>query len=197
MAWSPLDREAPYRYIRRAIERFKENHGKVIVEIGCMRMKFNHPIEVEPEDCPTRLDGHSTVHFAATGAEFYTVDINPDAVRLASEYTSGYKNTRVLCKDGIHFLHNFGKRIDLLFLDAWDVDLPDCAAKHLEAYNTAIKRMAKQSIILIDDCDVSYICGKLQPSAIPYGGKGELVVPKALTDGWKEELRGRCVLLWR
>jgi hypothetical protein len=38
----------------------------------------------------------------------------------------------------------FSKKIDLLFLDAWDVDLINCAEKHLEAYNTAKKKPKKE-----------------------------------------------------
>ena len=193
--WTPLQREAPYKFIRNALKLFQQNNGKIIVEIGCIRQRFNHPIEHEPVDCPSRLDGHSTVHWAHSGAEFYTVDICQKNIDLANEYVSGYPNTKCFCMDGIKFLKNFNKPIDLLFLDAWDVDLSDCAERHLEAYNVALPHMAPKGLILIDDCDVSMVDGKLHPAVSIYGGKGEMVVPTAINNGYKVVLKGRCVLL--
>lgn len=161
-----------------------------------MRMRFSHPIEQEPVDCPSRLDGHSTVHFASSGLEFYSVDINKQAIALAREYTKGYKNTKIIENDGIEFLKRFNKKIDLLFLDAWDVDLPDCAAKHLEAYNTAKTKInLTTGLLMIDDCDVDFVDKRLQKSLQNYGGKGEKVIPVALNEGWKVLSLGRCVIL--
>lgn len=193
--WTPLQREAPYQYLRTAIEMFNQRNGIVIVEIGCMRQRFNHPINQEPVDCPSRLDGHSTAHFADSGAEFYSVDINKAAIQIAQECIAPNPKTRMFCMDGLKFLRNFTKRIDLLFLDAWDVDLLDCAEKHLEAYKIAKKNLDENSLILIDDCDVSMVDRKLSPAVVPYGGKGELVVQEAMNDGWKVLKSGRCVLL--
>jgi len=195
MSWTPLDRKAPFEFIREAIRLFTERKGKVIIEIGCMRQRFDHPIEEEPEDCPTRLDGHSTVHYAATDAIFYSCDVNPGAVELAKEYTQSRTNTRILMKDGIKFLKNFGRKIDLLSLDAWDVDLSDCAEKHLEAYEACKRVLHKDTVVIIDDTDVSIIDGKLQPVKEGYGGKGRLLVPKMIEDGWRVVRSGRCTIL--
>jgi len=197
MSLSPLSREAPFKYIRQAIKLFQQRNGKVIVEIGCIRQRFNHPIEQEPQDCPSRLDGHSTVHFASTGAQFFSVDISKAHINLAKELTAGHQNTIIQQIDGIKFLKNFFKPIDLLFLDAWDVEIPDSAERHLEAYEVAKKHMSPQGLILIDDCDVGMVEGKLAPAVNLYGGKGEKVVPVAQNEGWKVLMRGRCVLLSR
>jgi len=195
MSWTPLDREPPFAYIREAIRLFNERGGKIIIEIGCMRQRFDHPIEVEPEDCPTRLDGHSTVHYAATDAIFFSCDINPQAVELAKEYTQSRKNTRILQKDGIKFLRNFGKKIDLLSLDFIDVGQPGCAEKHLEAYNACKRVLHEKTVVIIDDCDCDFINGKLQPINSGFGGKGRLLLPKMLKDNWKVHREGRCVIL--
>jgi len=199
MNWTPLHREAPFRYLRTAIElatRGKRTEDVVIVEIGCMRQDFNHPIIQEPHDCPSKLDGHSTAHFAHSGARFYSVDINQTAVDLAKRKTAEYPNTQIYLMDGIMFLKNFNKKIDLLFLDAWDVDLHDSAVRHLEAFKTAESRVRDRgSVVMIDDCDVQIIDGKLAPTVIKYGGKGELVVPYAISIGFRVVMDGRCVVM--
>ncbi|MDD5272859.1 MAG: hypothetical protein PHU14_09095 [Methylovulum sp.] len=193
--WNATMRETPFEYLRFAVQETKRRSGAVIVEIGCMRQRFNHPIEQEPDTCPSRCDGHSTVHFAATGLEVYSVDINRQAVIMTREYVKDYQKTHIVEYDGIKFLKMFGKKIDLLFLDAWDVDLMNCAEKHLEAYSTAKKKLKDSTLIMIDDCDVDMIDGKLQPSILSYGGKGRLVVPQAINDGFKVIKKGRCVIL--
>ena len=198
MSWTPLDREAPFRYIRRAIELFQERKGNTIVEIGTIRQRFNHPIEEEPEDCPSRLDGHATMHYAnVPGASFWSCDIDAKALRLAREYTAGMGHVTIVGQDGIKFLRNFPVFIDLLSLDFVDVDLPNCAMAHMEAYKVAKPKLRKRTVVIIDDCDVSFIDGKLQPAVEEFGGKGSMVVPRMIKDGWKVVDKGRCVILVR
>ena len=54
--------------------------------------------------------------------------------------TRTYRNLHVYTADGIWFLNKFDRTIDLLYLDAWDVEL-DFAQKHLEAYRAAIPHL--------------------------------------------------------
>jgi len=197
MSWSPLDREAPFRYIRKAIELFKERGGHVIVEIGTIRQRFSHPIDIEPDDCPSRLDGHSLMHYANTGDKLWSCDIDTKALTLAREYTAGMDNVTIVGKDGIKFLKNFPHSIDLLSLDAWDVDLPNCAQEHLQAFKAAKRRLHDKTVVIIDDTDVSFIDGALKPAVSEYGGKGFLLVPHMIKEGWQVIEKGRCVILIR
>lgn len=197
MSWCPLDREPPFRYIRRAIELFEERNGQTIVEIGTIRQRFSHDINVEPENCPSRLDGHSLMHYASTGAKLWSCDIDPTALKLAREYTAGMDNVNIVDRDGIKFLKNFHLRIDLLSLDSWDVDLPNSAQEHLRAFKTAKRRLHDNSVVLIDDTDVSYVDGRLKPSISEYGGKGFLLVPHMKKNGWRVVESGRCAILVR
>jgi len=48
---------------------------------------------------------------------------------------------------------------------------------------------------MIDDTDVQFIDNELRPTLIQYGGKGEMVVPHAINEGWDVVLSGRCTLL--
>lgn len=192
--WNPYMRDRPKKFIEEAIRLFNERNGKTIIEIGCMRMKINHPIEENHHDCC--CDGHSSLLFARTGAVFFSCDIDQRAVSLAREYTKGYPNTNILFKDGIKFLRNFGKPVDLFFIDGWDVDLPNCAEMHAKAYEAAKKKLHKNSVVIIDDTDVDIVDGKLMPVPIELsGGKGRLLVPLMVKDGWKIKMRGRCTIL--
>jgi len=195
MSFNPYERDRPKKYIDEAIRIFNERNGKTIVEIGCNRMRLTHPIEENHHECC--CDGHSTLILSRTGQTLFSCDIDPRAVELAQETVQSYPKARVLMKDGIKFLRNFGVKIDLLFLDAWDVDHPKCAEKHLEAYDVCKRVLHKDSVVIIDDTDVDIINGKLQPTALEYGGKGRLLVPKMIEDGWKVLMKGRCTLLCR
>jgi len=193
MAWTPYDRDKPKPFIEKAVELFTQRNGKVIIEIGNMRMRLNHPIEEDNHQCC--CDGHSSVYFARTGQEFYSVDTNQSACEFTREVTKDWPKSRVLCRDGLRFLRNFGKRIDLLFLDGLDVDQPGCAQWHFQCYRIANRVMKTGSLLMIDDTDVQFTDNKLQPTAILYGGKGEQVVPQAVNEGWDIVLSGRCTLL--
>lgn len=192
----PAKRDYPASYIKRALEILQKRRGKVIVEIGSMRIPVNHPIEEDYHKCC--CDGHSTMLFALTRNDVYSVDIDPNAVNNTDAMLK--KNglrAFLLCADGIEFLRNFGERIDLLFMDAWDVDLSDSCEKHLEAYRAARPNLHADSLILIDDTDV-----ELTDKGILFGdgraGKGKLVIPAAEADGWTVAFDGRqTLLIWR
>jgi len=201
MSWSPYDRDAPTAHIKEALRLFKERGGKTIVELGTARMRINHPLEESHHDCCK--DGHALLHFAQSGAHVYSCDVDPSAVQIAKEMVASYPKTRVLLKDGHRFLKNFGVAIDLLSLDAWDVDHPQCAYAHLKAYRIAKKALNKSAnpLVLIDDTDVAMVDGKLTPvdpgPEYRSTGKGELVVPEMIKDDWKVLMTGRCTLLTR
>lgn len=187
-----LERDRPKPYILRALEIFAARGGKIIVEIGTSGGRMFHRLEEDGaawgEHCCN--SGHSTLHFAMSDAqEVWTVDINPEATEGArknlaeSEYTRDRKNVRFVTQDGLEFLRNFSKPIDLLYLDGWDVEPGFYAENHLQAYLFAKDKLHDQSLILIDDTDVDN------------GGKGKWVIPKAIKDGYKIVFGGRQTLL--
>jgi len=195
----PNLREKPYFTIQRAIELFAKIEGKIIVEIGCMRIPMNHPLS--QHDLPCCVDGHSTLHWAPTKAEVYSVDVSTDAVNTVCEEIVKRKieNVIVVQDDGINFLHTFPKTIDLLFLDGWDVGLRDYDLRHLEAYIIARDKMSERSMILIDDTDVFWDWDRDDIFMAEDGrsGKGRLLIPRAIKDGYKLECCGRQTLLTR
>lgn len=196
----PVDpdfRDYPAPYLNAAISEFKKRNGSVIVEIGSMRMAMNHPIERTDFECC--CDGHSTLFFALTGAEFYSIDIDPNANQTARNALKekGLPTDNILCMDGLEFLKGFKKNIDLIFFDAWDVDLADSEDKHLEAYEIAKFLLHEESLILIDDTDVF----RNEYGQVVFGngrsGKGAKIIPAAERDGWHVQFSGRQTLLSR
>jgi hypothetical protein len=171
------DRGKPKKYLEAAIELFSAMSGKTIIEIGCMRQPMNHPMSEMRKCCN---DGHSTYFWCTTGAQVFSVDIDFKAVRIAKKSIREFKNGKVLWRDGIKFLKKFKGKIDLLFLDAWDV-VPNCqyAENHLLAYLAAKDKLSDRNIIAIDDTDIGN------------GGKGRLLLPVLVAEGYEILVSGR------
>ena len=177
-------RGKPRPYILSAIDLLAKLRGRTIVEIGCMRQAMNHSFEeFDPRCCN---DGHSTAFWGRTGLAVHTVDIQQAACDFAAQACRQFPNVKVACGDGIEFLRHFAGVIDLLYLDAWDaVEGTPYAEKHLEAYMTAREKLARSSLVLIDDTDIMF------------GGKGRLAIPSIIRDGFDPILFGRQTLLLR
>lgn len=177
-------REFPGAYIKQALELLGPcPPERTIVELGSLRHALGHEpsSEIQAECC---LYGHSTLHWARSGHRVFSVDIDATASELTREVCRGQDNLTVVTEDGIQFLRSFAGRIDLLYLDAWDV-VPgtDFAEKHLEAFEAAQPKLCKGHMILIDDTDIAE------------GGKGRLLVPKLVALGYAQLTRGRQTLL--
>lgn len=190
-------RQRPYPYIQQAIQMTLSLGGSQVLEIGASRQPFNHPISEYHHPCCN--DGHSTALFAASGLNLDSVDVNQNVVATATDILKKFAvgMCSVSLCDGIDYLNRYDKRIDLMFLDAWDVDVPMSAERHLDAYMLAKKNMGLHSLILIDDTDVDYVGGELVLAHKMPGGKGRLVVPQALEDGFKVVFMERQTLLKR
>ena len=147
------ERGKPKKYLEMTIELFNAIGGKSIVEIGCMRTMLTHPISEMHHECCN--DGHSTYFWCTTGANLISVDIDRKAVSRARKSCKRFKNCKFLCNDGIKFLEKFKDKIDLLFLDAWDV-IPNTsyAENHLLAYLKAKDKLNRANIISIDDTEI-------------------------------------------
>jgi len=172
------ERGKPKKYLEATLELFKAIEGETIVEIGCMRSPLTHPLtEMHPLCCN---DGHSTYFWCTSGAEVVSVDISRAAVKVARKSCKKFKNCKIIRGDGIKFLEKFKKKIDLLFLDAWEaVPDTDYAENHLLAYLKAKPKLNKTHIIAIDDTDIGD------------GGKGRLLIPVLKAEGYQILVQGR------
>jgi len=161
------------RYGRRpwldaTIIHFRNRKLKRVVEIGSIRSN-----NVEG-------DGHAVMALAEHAESFITVDISPEATAIARELTSHWPHVQAVTMDGVEFLTLHNEPIDLLYLDGPDPS-PTSHQFHLAAYQAAKRNLTVNSLILIDDCRE--------------GGKGELVIPAAMQDGYKMLVSGYMVLL--
>ena len=160
-------RDKPRDYLLACIELCKLIGASTIVEIGSMRQEMPHPIDAFNPYCCN--DGHSTAFWSwylGEHASIYSVDINPN-----SGFVGQLRGVDFVNRDGVDFCNGFGGKIDLLFLDAWDVveGMP-FAEKHLECFEAARPKLAPKHIVCIDDIDVGD------------GGKGRLIIPKLVED---------------
>lgn len=171
------ERQKPIRFMRLQAALLRFIGGRVVVEIGSSRAPLRHPIAgFNPVCCN---DGHSTHQWAAQrDFEVHTVDISPESKQLLDGLS--YPNLHAYTADGVGFLRDWrGPKIDLLFLDAWDVGTPAYAEQHLEAFSAARDKLSPRHIIGIDDTDFEG------------AGKGKLLVPHLLQLGYRQLVDGR------
>ena len=179
-------RGKPKNYLLHAIRYFHTfTNAKTIIEIGSARQKMNHTMNVLNPMCCN--DGHSTYFWAAYAkdADIYTVDIDPESKRLI-DADERLLNVKSYTQDAKDFIANFNDKIDLLFLDAWDV-IPNTnyAEEHLTTYLLSKDKLSDKCIILIDDTDIGN------------GGKGRLVIPELIKDGFTCIFNKRQSLFYR
>lgn len=171
-------RKKPYKFIQEALKYLK-TAAPVIVEIGSMRKPCNHDLDDHSYECCN--DGHSSLLLARVAGQFHTVDIDMDCAKNTQKELKKFKlnkTSNVYCGDGIKFLKDFETQIDFLYLDAWDVELPLHAEKHVEAFNIAEPKLNKNSVILIDDTDIAFSNEKgYHNDEECLGGKGRLLIP--------------------
>ncbi|MBS0606240.1 MAG: hypothetical protein JSR57_04755 [Verrucomicrobia bacterium] len=170
-----------YPTFRYALDQLVKRNLKIIVETGTARNGERNCIG----------DGCSTVIWSNWAKAFdgyvYSVDIDPNAVHQSKEACHcDLSNAAFVCSDSVSFLQNFGKRIDLLYLDSYDYDPenPDPSQlHHFKEIMAAYPCLHEESIILIDDC------------GLPGGGKGKLVIEFLLERGWKIAMSGYQVIM--
>lgn len=190
-------RKKPHTFLKKALEHFKIISGKTIVEVGTMRIPMEHDLEDTNHDCC--MEGHSSILFASNCEEFHTVDIDLNASKTAFKTlkANNLKNKwNVYNGDGIKFLKEFEGVIDLLFLDAWDIGVPNYAENHLLAYQAAESKLNKQHLILIDDTDINFTQEKgYHNDEESMGGKGAILIPHLIDNKYEVLFKGRQTCL--
>jgi len=185
-------RKKPFIFINEALNQLKTKEP-VIVEVGSMRKPCTHPIDEFNHECCN--DGHSSLLLSQAAKEFHTVDIDVECSKLTLKELKAHNlNNRsfVYNGDGIKFLTDFDKKIDFLYLDAWDVELPKHAEMHLEAFKIAEDKLNDGAVILIDDTDIAFTPERgFHNDEEALGGKGKLLIPYLLNKKFKLLFKGR------
>ena len=123
------------------------------------------------DGCSTRVLAHFVEQF---GGRLWGVDNDIDSINAARTAIRD-KPATLVHSDSVEFLEGFTERIDLLYLDSYDYDShkPGPSQEHhLREAQAAIKHLAPDAVVLIDDCD------------LPGGGKGGLVIPYLESHGF-------------
>jgi hypothetical protein len=191
------NRSKPAPYIKATVQIAKMLGLKTFVEIGSTRYAVSpkcidyYNKENEPFNSPACCtDGHCGFFFADAGLEVNTVDIDLNCMtQIIWSYNNLGKtfpeNVKMhIPKDGIDFLREFQGKIDILFLDGWDVGTPDYAEKHLEAFLAAEEKLSDVHLILIDDTDF----------ILPNAGKDSKLTPYLIDKGYIQLFNGRQTL---
>lgn len=183
-----MSRPFPRDYLLLSIQLMKLRSGSRVLEIGTSRM----PMSVDcwaGTQAKCCLYGHSTMLFAAQCQLLWSVDIDPEASELARQNLQDWRHrttaeVRFLVGDAMQVLSKLSEPVDLFYLDAWDIILGgDYAANHLKAYYAARHLLHPDSVIAIDDVDIDD------------GGKGGLLIPHLLAEGWQLVAFGRQAIL--
>jgi hydroxymethylpyrimidine pyrophosphatase-like HAD family hydrolase len=188
-------RKRPYPFLMEALNLLKTN-TPITVEIGSMRGYCPHDIDEYHHHCCN--DGHSSIILARASKEFHTVDIHLDTSKITLrelKRQNFYDKSKVFVYngDGLNFLKVFDKKIDFLYLDAWDVGLEGYDTKHLEAFQIAESKLNNNAIVLIDDTDIGLSAERgLYNDEEAMGGKGRLLIPYLLDKpNYKLVFKGR------
>jgi len=173
--------DARAKTMHTALQLMETRNVKTIVETGTARgghMAFSG-------------DGGFTIitgyWCSLNGAKLYSVDINPTALKNARTMILDYEEAIDLIEDdSVHFLKNFNKKIDFLYLDSLDFekDNPEPSQRHhLAEIEAAYDKLKPNSVVMIDDCD------------LPHGGKGKLVIDYLVKRGWEIVAQSYQVIL--
>jgi hypothetical protein len=134
-----------------------QQKNPVIVETGCARQ------ETTPE--AWQGDGMSTLIFDSfvktNGGSLHSVDISPEAVNFArSKVTTN--RSEIACEDSVSFLHKFSNKIDLLYLDSYDLDPenPHPSSMHHIYELLAVSKCLKKGTMIVVDDNLSEEIGK-------------------------------------
>lgn len=178
-------RSKPAPYIKKTCDLAKILGLKTVVEIGatrhgitpkCVNYFYNSTDPfVSPPCC---ADGHAGIFFTLEGFDVYSVDIDENCSThinwsfeaLGQNIPNNLKLH--IPKDGLEFISEFDKEIDILFLDGWDVGTSNYMENHLAAFILAKEKLSNIHLILIDDTDFTTNEGKdalLSPHLISLG----------------------------
>ncbi len=184
----------PFRYdfrkrrdtFKRTLELLEKTNAKVIVETGTSR----HGLK------GAKSNGAATIVFGKWAqrnkAELHSVDISEESIYHSRQEVirQRLEDTVTLhLSDSVAFLRGFERPIDLLYLDSYDYSDTDTEIQqksqqhHLDEFKAIEHRLHKNTIVLIDDCN------------LPNGGKGKLLVAYMLTKNWKIVMNAYQILL--
>lgn len=185
----------PFRYdfrkrrdsFRKVMQLMDQTNAKLILETGTSREGLRG----------AKSNGSATVVFGKwamqNGAFMHSVDIDSKSVANSQAEIDRQGLTdfvSIHLSDSLAFLKAFTEPVDLLYLDSYDYSNDPIIQEksqihHLKEFKLIEDRLHKNSLVLIDDCD------------LPNGGKGKKVIKYMLENDWKIVMEAYQVLLVR
>lgn len=162
-----------YPSMKIALNLFLQRNGQIICETGTTRA-YN---DFGGAGMATIFLGDYAKHY---GKHLWTVDILPEAIELSKSLTLEFKDyITYVTDDSLHFLKEFPKKIDLLYLDSYDYPIDENPTDVFASQNHQLKelleaedKLTDKSIIVLDD------------NAWPNGGKCKLTKEYLTKKGW-------------
>lgn len=159
-----------------------------VIEI--LENTYSEPINIVETGCIRNLtdehkfgDGWSTLNWEyyakKTGSKVYVVDINEAHLNESKKLVPESEFVTYTQDDSVHYLQQFDKKIDLLFLDSFDYagdeeNIRACHNHSLNEAKAAWDKLNEHCFILIDDVFDD-----------KWAGKGELTIPYLLNNGFE------------
>jgi hypothetical protein len=160
------------------LKHIKGVENPVVVETGCIRVDEDYSAGYSSYILGVFLLNH--------GGKLTTVDLNATNCKFAKSKTEGLP-VDVVLSHSWNFLKNYkGPKIDALYLDSHDADLPGHEENCLEETKLALPHLAEGAVILIDDTPY-HDC--------KWKGKGAQAIPWLISQGFKIKYAGYQVLL--
>ena len=135
-----------------ALNEAKRRNHKVVVETGVARgkIKFLFFSKINWKD------GMSTMIFSDyarhVNGELHSCDISKKNIINAKKFVKKNKLfVDFYIKDSLNFLLDFPKKIDFLYLDSLDGQMPGANEHQLSEFKAAEKKLSENCIILLDD----------------------------------------------
>lgn len=183
----------PFRYdfrkrrdtFLKVLDLLDQFNAKVIIETGTSREGLKG----------AKYQGAASIVFGKwaklNDAKMHSVDISEESVRVSQLEVDAQglnQYVKLHLSDSVAFLANFKERVDFLYLDSYDysedVEVQRLSQEHhLKEFKAIEDQAHKDTIVLIDDCD------------LPGGGKGKTVIAYMQTKGWQIIMANYQVLL--
>jgi ADP-heptose:LPS heptosyltransferase len=180
-----------------ALSGYVDRHRSFDVLLREMGRRFEAPVVVETGTMRAEEDWGGAGFFTylagayvyRRGGMLHSVDVSPGNCAFAREWASPFGDSvRVLQGRSEEFLAGFGGPIDVLYLDSLDTTEPGHAENALAELKAALPRLHARSLVAVDDCPWR---------GGAWTGKGALVVPWMLENGWALGYGGYQAVLWR
>lgn len=158
--------------------------------ISILEEEYKNPITIVETGCIRNVteeskfgDGWSTLNWEyyckKSNSIVYVVDINAEHLSQSKKIVPPSEHVKYFLDDSVHYLQEFDKKIDLLFLDSFDYcgDEENIKACHNHALNelkAAWDKLNEHCYVLIDDV-----------FSQNWDGKGKLSIPYLLDNGFE------------